>query len=530
MEEMRMGMENRSFWLLESINKTISDSPVDSLFTLYRALRLRDDRHKLDDPNNLYLSAQNIKLSHNYRGDVSSFYRTYELIKKFSEEDCFEYIDYVLRNNSREYTVVPNRLSSLMLEKVNLSDKRVFIPDAEKFSSTIYAIVKKYPGSSLFTSCSNPFLAEVFKYLFAKYNVTFIEPNYLDSEFTSDRFDVIFCFPIMGGRDLIRNKEYISREPAFAAAQNLLYHLSIDGKLIIVLPAKVSFAGGGIEAFRHYLTSNYKIVEIDSLPNKTFDDLAINTYLLTIANGITEDVVIKKYEYNKSTDTLSLTADSLVFMDEFESDAGWNIESSFIQDDEDLISFKNSNIKKNLLGDVAKVFRGKAISKKADNGPVSVINISDISETGINYSSLDTIDGSESKLDRYLLEDGDVLITSRGTVIKTAVFKSQEKQCIASANINIVRTNKKVLLGAYLKLFLDSPAGNKMLKMLQRGETIVNINYQDILTLDVPTPSLEEQSSIIREYESGLELYKKTISAAEEAWLSIQDNIKKNLY
>ena len=66
--------------------------------------------------------------------------------------------------------------------------------------------------------------------------------------------------------------------------------------------------------------------------------------------------------------------------------------------------------------------------------------------------------------------------------------------------------------------------------MLQRGETIVNINYQDILTLDVPTPSLEEQSSIIREYESGLELYKKTIEAAEEAWSKIQKNIKKNLY
>ena len=523
-------MDNKRFQIIESINRAYGSSTLDSLFTLYRVMRLREEGYDLRDPNNLYLAAQNIRLSNNYRGDVASFYRTFELMKDFSDDEVFAYVDYVLSSARRDLISVPERLANIMLEKATLEDKKILIPDVDKFCSMIYTVARKYPSSKIFTSCRETAAEEVFKYLLKKYNVTFIEPNYYESEFTNDRFDVVFCFPFMGGRDLIRSKGFISREPAFVATQNLLYHLSMEGKLIIVLPAKVSFAGGEVETFRQYLMRQYKITEIDSLPNKTFNDLAINTYLLTIENGFTEDIVIKKYELSKDSDTLSLVSDNLLFMDELESENGWNVEGAFIQDDEDLNSFKNSSIRKNSLADVAKVFRGKAITQKAEDGPVLVVNISNINETGIDYASLDSIDEPENRVERYILEEGDVLITSRGTTVKIAVFKPQEKPCIASSNINVVRTNKKVLLGTYLKLFLDSPAGMKMLKMLQRGETIVNINAQDILTLDVPTPSLEEQSSLISSYEEGLSFYRKTIEAAEEAWNSIQENIKKKLY
>ena len=523
-------MDNKRFQIIENINRAYGSGTLDSLFTLYRVMRLREEGFDLRDPNTLYLAAQNIRLSNNYKGDVASFYRTFELMKDFSDDEIFSYVNYILSSARRDLVTVPERLMNIMLEKAILEDKKILIPDVEKFSSMVYSVARKYPSSKIYTSCRDSAAEVVFKFLLKKYNVTFIEPNYYESEFTNDRFDVVFCFPFMGGRDLVRSKGFISREPSFVATQNLLYHLSLGGKLIIVLPAKVSFAGGEVETFRHYLTTLYKITEIDSLPSRTFDDLAINTYLLTIENGHTEDVVIKKYELSKELNNLSLVSDNLLFMDELESDNGWNVEGAFIQDDEDLDSFRNSSVKKNSLANVAKVFRGKAITQKAENGQILVVNISNINETGIDYASLDSIDEPENKVERYILEEGDVLITSRGTTVKIAVFKSQEKPCIASSNINVVRTNKKVLLGTYLKLFLDSPAGMKMLKMLQRGETIVNINAQDILTLDVPTPSLEEQSSLINSYEEGLSFYRKTIEAAEEAWNTIQENIKKKLY
>ena len=128
------------------------------------------------------------------------------------------------------------------------------------------------------------------------------------------------------------------------------------------------------------------------------------------------------------------------------------------------------------------------------------------------------------------MQEGDVLITSRGTTIKIAVYKEQPgRVCVPSANINVIRTNK-LLKGAYLKLFLESSVGMKMLKGLQRGSTIVNINYKDIELLEVPVPPMEKQEKIINDYNEGLSLYIKTIHAAEEAWNKIQADIQKDLY
>ena len=82
----------------------------------------------------------------------------------------------------------------------------------------------------------------------------------------------------------------------------------------------------------------------------------------------------------------------------------------------------------------------------------------------------------------------------------------------------------------YLKLFLDSEVGVKLLKSLQRGTSIVNINYQDICELEIPVPSLDEQLDIVNEYNAGLKLYKETILAAEDAWLKIKNSVQKKLF
>ena len=134
---------------------------------------------------------------------------------------------------------------------------------------------------------------------------------------------------------------------------------------------------------------------------------------------------------------------------------------------------------------------------------------------GIDYEHLDQIEEEERKVSRYILEDGDVLVTARGTTVKIAVFEKQPMICIPSANINVIRP-KAMLRGAYLKLFLESPVGIKMLQSLQRGTVVVNINYKDIIELEVPVLPLEAQDALIEEYNTGLRFYKETIAAAEE--------------
>lgn len=54
------------------------------------------------------------------------------------------------------------------------------------------------------------------------------------------------------------------------------------------------------------------------------------------------------------------------------------------------------------------MFRGKAITEKAEGGNVSVVNISNISDIGID--NLETINEEARKVARYLR---DVLITTK---------------------------------------------------------------------------------------------------------------------
>lgn len=69
-----------------------------------------------------------------------------------------------------------------------------------------------------------------------------------------------------------------------------------------------------------------------------------------------------------------------------------------------------------------------------------------------------------------------------------------------------------------------------MLQSMQRGTVVVNINYKDIIELEVPVLPLEAQDALIEEYNTGLRFYKETIAAAEEGWRGVQQGIQSKLY
>lgn len=173
------------------------------------------------------------------------------------------------------------------------------------------------------------------------------------------------------------------------------------------------------------------------------------------------------------------------FLAEFDfyvADMGdWNVDRIFESQDEDWIKFQESNVKKQELGTVASIFRGKAVNKKDPNGSIGVVNISNIGEYEIDYTGLDYLDEEERKVTNYLLQDGDLLIPARGTAIRVAIFKEQAYPCIASSNVIVIRGIDESLSTTYLKLFFDSPLGRKMLVTRQQGTAVMNISYKELI-------------------------------------------------
>ncbi|MHB8172809.1 MAG: restriction endonuclease subunit S, partial [Thermincolia bacterium] len=261
------------------------------------------------------------------------------------------------------------------------------------------------------------------------------------------------------------------------------------------------------------------------LPEGTFRPVtSIKTYFFTITNNPWSNTEFGTLKLNKGV--LDVTDKKMISTREFLSNEDWRIELLLSDDDENIQRFKSSNLEKVKLKEVAEVFRGKSILKNDTTlGSISILNISNIENGEIKYADMDTIEDEERKIKRYELSSGDVVLSCRGTAIKSAVFETQNKTIIASANLLVIRPKEKVI-GEYIKIFFESPIGLAMIKSFQRGTTIMNINHLDIMEMEIPLIPLSEQREIIDKYNNELSIYKKTISEAESRW----GNIKNTLY
>ncbi|MGT2906264.1 restriction endonuclease subunit S [Streptococcus dentiloxodontae] len=190
-----------------------------------------------------------------------------------------------------------------------------------------------------------------------------------------------------------------------------------------------------------------------------------------------------------------------------------------------LIDYEASH--KNLvrLGEATEQFKGKAISGKAEPGDFAVINLSDMTELGIAYNQLKTFQGERRKLLKFILEDGDVLIASKGTVQKVAVFEAQEgREVVASSNITILRPKEK-LRGYYIKFFLETEIGKAYLDYADKGKAVLNLSTKDLLDIQVPVIPLVKQDYQIAAYLRGRADYQRKLIRAEQEWKNIQETV-----
>jgi len=214
---------------------------------------------------------------------------------------------------------------------------------------------------------------------------------------------------------------------------------------------------------------------------------------------------------------------------EFSNHEDWRIELILEDDDENIKKYKSSKHKRVKLHEVAEVFRGKSILKKdVKPGNIKVLNISNITDNGIDYSDMDSIEEEERKIKRYELMDGDIVLSCRGTAIKTGVFRKQKNIVIASANVIVIRPNHRIL-SDYLRIFFESPVGIALIKSFQRGTTIVNINHTDIAEMEIPLLSMEEQKELVTHYEKESSLYRETVNKAEERFTTERQKIYERL-
>lgn len=489
--------------------------------------------HKLNDEEvyELMLEVANEFGIDNPFSDEKQFFDVYRNIGNLAEVtwvDIMECIDH--RSKFR----VPEALIDVMENNFTAKVQDVLIPEAEKFSPCLERIVKSHEDVHFTLTTMDSFYFKVLVEMFAGNDkVDVKQTSIYEYEFTSEKFDLILAVPVFGIRDKADElSPFICREYDMIAAENLALHLKSEGILSIVLPAKITYGGGRVKELREFLQSMYCLKELVELPTGIFENTGVKTFLLTITTGRTDEVTVKRYvadsenHRKREINKLIVQDDTFVYEDELVDTGDWNVDRIFESQDEDWIKFQESNVKKQELGTVATIFRGKAVSRKDPTGNIGIVNISNIGEYEVDYSSLDYLEEEERKVEKYILEDGDLLIPARGTVIRVAIFEKQSYPCIASSNVIVIRASDESLSTTYLKLFLDSPLGRKMLITRQQGTSVMNISYRELNNIEIPLPSIEEQKQIAETYTKELQVYKKAIQEAESRWGSVLSELQ----
>lgn len=467
--------------------------------------------------------------------DKETFYRVYEQI---DDEPDWEQMLYQHEMHSRSYAMlVPDALMEKMTSHITEDTKTVLIAEGEKFVPNLKAVVDHYPACLFTITSENDLFANILGRIFEGYtNVQVVTTNIYEYGFINEKFDLILSVPTFGVRDLAEDsKNFMCRETDMVALENLLLHISGTGELVIVMPGRISFAGGNVNDLRNFVMSMYSLRELSSLPDGIFQNTGIRTYLIVIGSGRTEDVVVRRYEAEGRktkrgpVHEMKPAEDTFAMKEELEEIGDWNIDKILTQQGEEFMRYQASDVMKVPLGELAEIFRGKAVPKKdvVDAGSIGVINISNIGKYELDYENIDKIEDEERKVQTYILKEGDVLLPARGTAIRSAIFHEQSYPCIASSNVIVIRPDQKKLNSTYLKIFLDSPIGGKMISSLQQGMTVMNISYKDLKILEVPTPAIEDQGKVSEKYQAAYAEYTKTISEAEKKWLHTLDELQK---
>lgn len=151
------------------------------------------------------------------------------------------------------------------------------------------------------------------------------------------------------------------------------------------------------------------------------------------------------------------------------------------------------------LGDVASLFPGLALSGRSPAGrgsqKVAVVSIGDIQDGRMHPDRLSQTQVEHvSKIERYQVQPGDVLVASRGTQPKVCIVPPEAAGAVLTSTLTSIRTDSSQLLPEVLVAYLISPAGQKALLAQVRSATgQIALTVADLAEMEVPVPPLGVQ-------------------------------------
>jgi len=189
------------------------------------------------------------------------------------------------------------------------------------------------------------------------------------------------------------------------------------------------------------------------------------------------------------------------------------------------------------LGELTtQIFRGYQISSEMldeyvtlEKTKIKLLTLSDIEDNTIDSDKLQSLKSLDKKMEHYILEDKDLIISCKGKTFKTAVVNIPYGYTyVSTGSIIVIRCDHEKLDPVYLKIFLDSYIGIDSLKRIQTGTKVLSLNPTQLQNIMVPVPSLSRQLTISSSYKYKLQNIKEVQDIVNNMKDELDNKFDKN--
>ena len=171
------------------------------------------------------------------------------------------------------------------------------------------------------------------------------------------------------------------------------------------------------------------------------------------------------------------------------------------------------------------MFENKGLISEQKTG-YKILTSSDIENGMVRWELLKSVYIKDNKFDKFAVQYGDVIVTSKSSKVKTVVIDIEPKEKIlVTGGMLIVRPQLDKLNPTYLKMFLDSETGQSILKSVQKGTFVVTITASSLATIKIPMIDITKQQEKAEKYNEKI----STITAYKQEIERIENSVK-NLF
>ena len=514
------------FFERKGVNKIL-----DKLIFIYKKsdvytneLEILEEIKSLFETNNF-----NEEIDTNFSSQIINL--TEEDIKNILSENTLEIMNYSMKDND----ATAKEIIDLVIHCLDIKEKDDVLDLCSGRGDFLVSLAKqnlKLDGVEI--NRDNVLISKIRLAILKDINYEIINGDALTHRFNK-KYDEIFCeFPLgLRVNEFILNQMekdlfYTWRKPGLTVdwlfINKMITILKNTGNAAIIVPDGLLFKSMDADYRRDLLVSGV-VKEIIKLPSGVIPNSNISANLIILSkynekNEIKFIDASQEYIENKIGKRQLDVKAVIDLVDDINKDEDKvKIEKcNEICKTEDVLLTVNSYVKKqqpnyinpHLLKEyIIDKYRGYQLTSKEQNeitdknGNYELLTISNI-EDGRITSNLLRINDNKRKYDRYLLKDGDVVISARGTKIKVAVAEIKNRKIIPNGNLLVLRLNTEKINPYYLQAYLNSENGQLSLKQIQTGAIIMSINPSRIEQMKVSIVDKETQDIFVERYKRKL--------------------------